>query len=78
MRYGLAREDYEELFLLGPGETDGEERRRVLEAAYPLNTAGAVLELRARGLDASPSVLDYLIERGAIPTPGGGDGHRRS
>ena len=77
MRYAMGREDYEELFLLGPGETDGEERRKALEAAYPQNTAGAVLELRTRGLAASAAVLDYLIERGAIPAPGGGDGHRR-
>lgn len=77
MRYGLAREDYEELFLSAPGEADGEERRRVPDAAYPLNTAGAVLELRTRGLDATSATLDYLIERGRLPAPAMENGRRR-
>ncbi len=77
MRYGLGREDYEELFLLVPGEADGEERQRLLDAEYPVNTAGAVLELRTRGLDASASVLDYLIEQGKVPAPAVEGGRRR-
>jgi len=76
MRYAMERGDFEELFLVPEG-ADGEERLRLLEAEYPKTTAQAVVELRTRGLDASASVLDYLIERGAIPAPGGGDGHRR-
>jgi len=86
MRYGLAREDYEQLFLLGAGEADAEERpacalhadrRRLLDGRYPLTTAGAVQELRTRGLAASASVLDYLIERKSIPAPTMEGGRRR-
>jgi len=77
MRYALDRKDYEELFLLGPGETNGEERRKWLESQYPKSTAEAVLELRTRGLDASVSALTYLLERGRIPTPAMEGGRRR-
>jgi len=65
MRYALERKDYEELFLLGPGETDGEERRKWLESQYPKSTAEAVLELRTRGLDASAPAPPGPVAGGA-------------
>ena len=77
MRFGLGREDYEVLFLGLDGKADDGERRRLLDGRYPLTTAGAVQELRTRGLDASPSVLDYLIERKSIPAPTMEGGRRR-
>jgi len=77
MRYALERKDYEVLFLAGPSEADGQERRRWLESQYPKSTAEAVVELRTRGLAASASVLDYLLERGRISTPAMEGGRRR-
>lgn len=77
MRYAMERKDYEELFLMGSQEANGAEGLRGRRSEYPKSTAQAVQELRTRGLDASASVLDYLIEKGAIPAPGGGEGHRR-
>ena len=77
MRFGLARENYEALFLGLDGEADDGERQRLLDGRYPLTTAGAVPELRTRGLDASASVLDYLIERKSIPAPTMEGGRRR-
>ncbi len=70
LRYAMERGDFEELFLLGPGEADAEERRGLLEAEYPKSTGQAVVELRTRGLEATEAVLDYLIEKGAISSPG--------
>lgn len=68
MRYAMERGDFEELFLVPEG-ADGEERLRLLEAEYPQSTGQAVMELRTRGLDATEAVLDYLVERGALPPP---------
>lgn len=80
MRYTLNRKDYEDLAVLGYGETvmgvnledaPADQQKDWLDKEYPKSTAQAALELRARGLDATPAVLGYLIDKGAIPAPGG-------
>ena len=80
MRYAMERKDYEELVVLGHGETvmgvkledaPADQQRKWLEEQYPKSTAQAVQELPTRGLDATAPVLDYLMKKGEIPTPGG-------
>ncbi len=50
----LSRSDYEQLFDAG---------------AYPKATSTAVMEMRARGIDATGAMLEYLVKKGAIPAP---------
>lgn len=80
MKYALERKDYEELVVLGHGETvegvnledvPAGQQREWLDGEYPKSTAQAALELRARGLDATVPVLVYLMKKGVIPAPGG-------
>lgn len=80
MRYSLSRKDYNELMILGHGEmhfglrsedVPNGEQQRYLDEAYPTSTEGASSELRTRGLDARPAVLEYLIKKGVIPVPRG-------
>jgi hypothetical protein len=76
----LGHRGYEELVVRGHGETvaglrmedaPASQQRRWLDRDYPKSTSQAVLELRARGLDASAAVLGYLIKKGVIPNPEG-------
>jgi hypothetical protein len=73
MRYGLKREDYDELMILGPEgiKLPPRQRAEIVAKEYPKSTPKAAMELRSRGLDADPASLDYLIKRGMIPAPGG-------
>lgn len=73
MRYGLRREDYNELMILGPEgmKLPPRQRAEIIAKEYPKSTPQAAAELRSRGLDADPAALDYLIKKGAIPAPGG-------
>jgi hypothetical protein len=76
----IGRRDYERFLILSKRdrETLGEdELAELIEAEYPKPTELAALELRARGIDANASTLDYLIKKNAIPTPSGGTGRNR-
>lgn len=79
MRYAMKRADYEDLVILGPEDRKAGARHReeVLANEYPKSTPQAVAELRARGLNADPAMLDYLIRKGTIPEPKGGEGRNR-
>jgi len=86
MGYALQRKDYEELVVLGHGETylgvrledaPAEDQRKWLDGEYPKSTEQGVLELRARGLDATGAVIEYLIRKGEIKPPGGEGRNRK-
>jgi len=40
-----------------------------IEARYPVPTAGAVAELRGRGIEADEAVLNYVVRSREIPEP---------
>jgi len=73
MRFALSRRDYEELFLLEDlDEAAPAEVVNALRAAYPTTLAGAVQELRPRGLAATPDLLEELVTQGKVPSPTAG------
>lgn len=78
MRYSLGRKDYEQLMVLGHGETfhsvrhedaPAGQQEEWLETEYPKSTEQAVLELKARGFDVSIPMVQYLIKKQSILMP---------
>jgi len=61
--HALTRAQYESLIPRAPWENAAEP----LPGAYPVHTGGAVIELRARGLDARAGHVLYLVDRGRVP-----------
>ena len=73
MQFALSRRDYEQLMLLeGLDEAASAEVVNALRAAYPTTLAGAVAELRTRGLAATPDRLEQLVADGTVPAPSTG------
>ena len=86
MRYAMNRRDYELLMVQDEGEkyidelgekAAAEMRAKFLADEYPKSTAAVVEELRTRGLDVREPVVEYLLRKGEIPAPSGGDGRNR-
>lgn len=80
MTAALGRHDYEQLKLISPIDRkhlSEQELAELVDGQYPKSTEGAALELRERGIDANPSVLDYLIKKGHIKEPKGDGGRSR-
>jgi hypothetical protein len=76
----IGRRDYERFLILSKRDREmlsEDEQAELIEAEYSKPTELAALELRARGIDANASTLDYLIKKQAVPAPSGGTGRNR-
>ena len=65
-RHYWMRDDFDHLMGLLPAKDAECGRSAGASLSYPKTTKGACRELRLRGLEASPPVLDYFIKEGTV------------